>query len=148
MTSHIESSALSLATKEAGVFVGAVEKGLSAGLAMGVWESLNNMDVTLSFMDGGLLAASIGFTHTFLEGIIKIIETFMPGVVLSEADMLSVDAAGNLTSSLAYAIFSRLLGGWSPYDGDDHLSSLFVNALYAFALTSGSEFIVAKIKSA
>lgn len=147
MTSHQESSAVSIAAKEAGVFVGALEKGLAAGFTMGVWESVNDMDITLSFMDGGLLAGTIAFTHTFLEGLIKIIENFMPGVVLTEADMLSVDAAGNLTSSIAYAVFSRFLGGWSPFDGDEHMASLFFNTLYAFAITSGSEFVVAKIKS-
>jgi len=148
MTSHIESNAMSLASKEAGVFVGAFEKGVAAGVVMGTLESLNNMDVTLSFMDGALLTTTIAVTHTFLEGIIKIIEQFMPGVVLTEADMYNIDAAGNLTSSILYAFLSRFLGGWTPFDGGDHLTSIMYNVMYGFVISSTTEFVVAKYKAA
>lgn len=138
---------MSLASKEAGIFVGAFEKGVAAGVVMGTLESLNGMDVTLSFMDGALLTTTIAVTHTFLEGIIKIVEQFMPGVVLTEADMYNIDAAGNVTSGILYALLSRFLGGWSPFDGGDHLSSMMYNTLYAFVIASSAEFMVARYKA-
>lgn len=146
MTSHIEANAMSLAAGAQGIFVGAFEKGIAAGVAMGAVESLSNMDVWLSFQDGALFTMTVGLTHAFLEGVIKAIEKFIPGVVLSEFDMYNIDAAGNLTSAILYAFFSRLLGGWSPFDGQDHLSSMIYNTMYGFTIASTTEFAVARYK--
>jgi hypothetical protein len=144
MTSHAEVSSGNIIAKEAGLFMGAMHKGMAAGLTMAGWEMLNGYDMGLSFMDGGLLVGSIALTHTFLEGLIFLIERFFPSSALEEFASMNVDVSGNLTSSIVYAIMSRFLGGWSPFDNGDHISSIFFNTVYAFALTSGSEFVISK----
>lgn len=147
MTSHAETLSGNIIAKEAGVFIGAMEKGLASGLTMAGWEILNNYDMALSFMDGGILVGSIAITHSFLESLILLVEHFFPTAILTEFSDSSVDLVGNLVSSVVYAIMSRFLGGFSPFDNADHLSSIFFNVVYAFAVTSGSEFVISRAKS-
>lgn len=146
MTSHAETLSGVSIVKEAGIFIGAMEKGFASGLTMAGWEIINNYDMALSFMDGGILVGSIAITHTFLETLILLVEKFFPSSILQEFSDSSIDVVGNLVSSVVYAIMSRFLGGFSPFDNADHLSSIFFNTVYAFALTSGSEFVISKAK--
>lgn len=147
MTSHAETlSGKGMIAKEATVFISAMERGIASGLTMAGWEIINGYDMALSFMDGGLLVGSIALTHTFLEGLVMLIENFFPSAVIDEFATSSIDVAGNLASSLVYSIMSRFLGGFSPFDTTDHISSIFFNTIYAFAVTSGSEFVMTKLK--